>query len=101
MVSKPKKGDACNHCGLCCMVSPCKLANELLDCRVGPCIALEKEGNMCGLTKRPAWYLYKEQVPLDEQKDVADIFSHLLGIGKGCDSEDSPFEELFNHEPLR
>ena len=70
---------------------------------VGPCIALEKEGeNMsCGLVKRPAWHLFKKQVPLDEQKEVADIFSLLLGIGKGCDSEDSPFEELFNHESLR
>jgi hypothetical protein len=92
--AKPKKGDPCNHCGLCCVVSPCELARELLDCRVGPCIALEGK-NLCGLTIRPAWYVYKKQVPLDEQKKVAEVFSRLLGIGQGCDSEDSPFDKEF------
>lgn len=92
----PKFGEPCNGCGMCCQQMPCGLAAELLNCTEGPCVALElHEGRtMCGLVVRPAYYLSHIAGFADPElkdavsKAASELFSQMLGIGKGCCSSD-------------
>lgn len=90
MILKPKLHEPCNGCGMCCTVEPCQLAREMLDCTVGPCIAMEfdSEKYICGLVKRPAWYMFKEDRPESETGPISVMFANALGIGRGCDADD-------------
>ena len=99
---KPSYGLACNGCGYCCTVAPCKLASEYLDCRVGPCIALESNDgkSMCGLVRNPLGYLYRKVHPetdisilhapqlIEHGADLSAQIAAALGVGRGCDSDD-------------
>lgn len=100
-LAKPAYGLACNSCGYCCDVEPCKLAQEFLHCETGPCVALEvHEGKTrCGLVRNPLGYLFKAAHPqadvplLDtpeglEGHQLSVEFATALGLGKGCDAED-------------
>jgi hypothetical protein len=98
MIGKPKFGDKCNGCGVCCIIEPCLLANEALDCYEGPCAALEQQEDgsyACGLVKRPAWYMFNEDVPSEQTKDISEFFATALGIGKGCDASDEGIPSYF------
>ena len=88
VVNKPSLGDSCNHCGMCCIMQPCLLAQEVLNCHSGPCIALEdKDGKkLCGLVMRPAWYMFGEERSESETANVSVLFANALGLGCGCDS---------------
>lgn len=101
-LQKPKLGEACNGCGYCCSVEPCRLAQEFLHCMTGPCIAMEvRDGRaLCGLVRNPLGYLFKAIHP-DSDVPVLDAppdnehgyqlsveFAAALGLGKGCDAED-------------
>lgn len=109
---KPKFGQACNGCGYCCSVQPCLLARELLNCHVGPCVALEVQETRhgCGLVRNPLAYLFKAanpgvDVPLLDPAPESEAAHHLsgqiaatLGIGMGCDSDDDlPSLDAWNH----
>lgn len=99
---KPKFGEACNGCGYCCTTEPCMLAQEFLNCRNGPCVALEsRDGRtFCGLVRNPLGYLYSavhplEKVPLldpapelEEGFQLSTKFAAALGFGMGCDADD-------------
>lgn len=99
---KPKYGLACNGCGYCCTVEPCDLANEYLDCRIGPCIALESSDGKsgCGLVRNPLGYLYRKVHPatdtsilrdpklIEHGADLSAQIAAALGAGRGCDSVD-------------
>jgi len=101
---KPALGQACNGCGYCCTVQPCRLAEELLNCHVGPCIALEHEDGRtyCGLVRRPLVHLFKAQrpditltpeeanAPSPVGDEIATDVAKALGVGRGCDADD-PF----------
>lgn len=83
-------------------MEPCALAQELLRCVHGPCVALEiAEGRaICGLVRNPLGYLYKATHPdedvavLEAAPDVRAGYqlsvdlAAALGIGKGCDADD-------------
>lgn len=100
---KPQFGQSCNGCGYCCTAQPCALAEEFLNCTIGPCVALEKQGEKltCGLVRSPLAYLFKATPPEYEVPLVDDgvnapgareLSAHLaqaLGVGKGCDADDS------------
>ena len=88
--AKPRYGQPCNGCGLCCAMEPCQLARELLDCHAGPCTALEHdaERTFCGLVRRPAHYLFNETVPAADTAPVSVLFAGMLGLGHGCDADD-------------
>ena len=90
MPSKPKIGAPCNGCGMCCTVQPCALAVVFLDCTEGPCIALELDGEkmVCGLVKRPAWYMFGEDRSVSETGRLSVLYAQALGIGRGCDADD-------------
>lgn len=90
MIEKPRFGAPCNGCGMCCTVQPCKLAQEFLSCTVGPCVALESEGErkVCGLVKRPAWYMFGEDIPEKDTGWFSVMLANALGIGMGCDADD-------------
>ena len=91
MLEKPKTGQPCNRCGLCCTIEPCKLAREFLHCTIGPCVALEADKDdrkTCGLLTRPAWYMLGEVAPECETGRLSVLLAYAIGVGRGCDSSD-------------
>lgn len=90
VLEKPKFGKECNSCGFCCIAQPCQLSIEIIGNLPGPCRALEKDGDkrVCGLVKRPAWYMFKEDVHDNTTEYLSNLYSMALGIGIGCDSDD-------------
>lgn len=90
LLPKPRFGAPCNGCGMCCIAEPCLLARETLGATIGPCPALESEGDkrVCGLVKRPAWHIFKESAPEHDTAWLSSLFAQALGVGKGCDAED-------------
>lgn len=56
--AKPREGDPCNGCGVCCMASPCPLADLYVPgAREGaPCPAIVWDGGLarCGLVVAPS-----------------------------------------------
>ena len=91
ILPKPRKGDNCNGCGMCCTVEPCGLARELLQCREGPCVALEREAGrtFCGLVRRPVHYPLNQDAPPSATGALQVHLASMLGIGRGCDSDDA------------
>lgn len=89
---KPKIGEPCNRCGLCCSLTTCadgayvlKLVEEYGDPVTGPCPALVKNKNgtfSCGIVLKPKKYLKKSK----HTKDVlSKNFALLIRIGQRCD----------------
>jgi hypothetical protein len=78
------KTEACNGCGLCCMLTPCPPAKQLFgfDARQG-CPALEwTDGRfVCGLLNSRNDWIGKRLFPTPEQIKSA------IGAGKGCDCD--------------
>lgn len=66
------------------------LAQEMLNCTTGPCIAMESDGDkkVCGLIKRPAWYMFGEDQPESQTGHLSVMFANALGVGRGCDAHD-------------
>ncbi len=88
---KPKLGESCNGCGLCCLAEPCHLAVEILGKDDGICPALEYDDGRyyCGIVRRPAWYMFGENAPESETAPLSVLFATAIGFGKGCDSENA------------
>lgn len=87
---KPSPGQPCNGCGYCCREAPCLLAQEVLNCRQGPCVALEYEDARayCGLVRHPARHMFSQEVPPGETARLSVLFASMLGLGQGCDADD-------------
>ena len=68
--TKPKKGEACNHCGYCCLTEVCVVGQQLGGGMYGPCKLLKTEGDkhMCSLADTPT-------------------MKELIGMGTGCCAE--------------
>lgn len=106
---KPQYGLPCNGCGYCCTVEPCGLAKEYLDCRTGPCIALESSDGKsgCGLVRNPLGYLYRKVHPgteaailhdpklIERGAELSDQIASALGVGRGCDSDDDEHSAIW------
>jgi hypothetical protein len=71
---KPRHGDPCNRCGLCCYASLCDVARAIHGDRRGPCPELQwdADGSRCGLIERST----------GEAREDAKL---LLNSGGGCD----------------
>lgn len=90
-------GNECNGCGLCCLVKPCKIAEEHLGVSVGPCPALEWEGgrSFCGMVRRPTYHLARAlglpwpgHTVSRADEVLGGRIAVALGVGMGCDAWD-------------
>jgi hypothetical protein len=71
---KPRHGDPCNRCGLCCYAALCDVAKLIHGNRAGPCPELQWDagGSRCGLIERST----------GEAREDAKL---LINSGNGCD----------------
>lgn len=103
MITKPKIGEPCNHCGLCCLSQVCRngafvlgLVHRLGDTVDGPCPAVVKNPDgtyYCGIVLNPNKYIKNKTYPA---KVKASSFAFLIGANTGCDElleDDAPEEE--------
>jgi len=90
-ITKPKIGQACNGCGICCKIQVCKngafilnLVEKLGDTVPGPCPALTVNNGMyqCGIILNPNKYIKHKNYPA---KVLAKHFAAVIGAGDGCD----------------
>lgn len=91
-MQKPKIGEPCNGCGLCCLSRVCKngayalrLVSRLGDDAEGPCPAVIKcaDGTYaCDIVINPNKYLKDKTYPA---KVKSRNFAFLIGSGTGCD----------------
>lgn len=76
---KPKFGEACNGCGLCCIMEVC-VAGKIVfgDAAEGPCPALIRQGDKwrCGI------------ILMEKAARLEPITANTLGIGCGCSMTD-------------
>ena len=100
---KPKIGEPCNNCGICCMSQVCGngsfvmgLVDELGKRADGRCPALieaDKGKYMCDIVRNPTKYIKHSKYPASV---LSRNFAHLIGSGIGCDElldDDSESEE--------
>jgi len=87
---KPRLGDACNGCGVCCAMIPCQISVDIIGVNSGRCQALEVENGRahCGIVRRPAYYMFGENVNDETSAKISVLFASALGFGVGCDAED-------------
>src|SRR6266404_1033541 len=84
---KPPHGAPCNQCGLCCVATKCDLGKRLFGSAVGPCPALEPDGEekyRCGV------------IAATTDKKLHDAALIILRVGEGCDARFNG--EWINHE---
>lgn len=90
---KPKHGQPCNSCGLCCVATLCPLAQHLFKREQGPCPALSYESgkSICGVVANPMKHAMGAALRngIEATRSAA---LHLIGSGTGCDAR-------FNGEP--
>lgn len=95
---KPKIGEKCNGCGLCCMMQVCmngayvqRLVNALGETIPGPCPALVRNNDgsyACGIVLQPKKYIKGSKYP---EEVLRKNFAHMIGASRGCD-------ELMEHD---
>ena len=90
---KPRHGQPCNNCGMCCVATLCPLARRLFGRELGPCPALLGDfgSSKCGVVADPAQYDPGGAMLLG-QRTAAAAAAFLIGTGTGCDVR-------FNGEP--
>lgn len=104
MIEKPKIGEPCNYCGLCCQIQVCKngayvqkLVSSLGETVPGPCPALVEKHDgtyRCGIVENPNKYIKGSKYPA---KVLSKHFANLIGAGAGCDEigyDEDPEEEI-------
>ena len=94
LLPKPRRGEACNGCGLCCALELCDLAVNLFgEAQSAPCPALEYEGGRawCGMVRSPAKHMkLKFSLPEEFEYELSTGIEQILHIGKGCGMDDLP-----------
>ncbi len=93
---KPKFGQPCNGCGICCLAEPCPLAHVYLWQFRGSCRALvwqaEQQRYACGMLLYPERFV--RLLPARLAPYLKPWFARRIAAGVGCDSSD----ELLLHE---
>jgi hypothetical protein len=84
---KPRHGEPCNSCGLCCRATLCPLGQWVFRQHLGPCPALRvTDGkSSCGLVAEPARHALQVVLKNGAQK-ASEAALHLIGSGHGCDA---------------
>ena len=87
--TKPKTGQPCNGCGVCCAVEPCPVAMLFLLQRRGRCHALQWQAAdgryACGMVVAPGDYL--RWLPIRMKPWASRWFARRIAAGLGCDSD--------------
>lgn len=78
-LTKPRRGEPCNGCGLCCSIEVCAIGEKIFG-DVSPCPALKYAD---GRT-----YCELVLMEKDENPRLPFMVHKALGIGKGCCSDD-------------
>jgi hypothetical protein len=102
-LKKPKIGEKCNGCGICCVAQVCRngayllgLVDNLGETISGPCPAIARKPNgeiRCGVVLNPNKYIRGNKYPA---RVLSKHFASLIGVGTGCDEllpDDTPEEE--------
>lgn len=100
-MKKPKIGELCNGCGLCCRSRVCAngsytlgLVRELGETADGPCPAIVVDDNgavQCGIIINPKKYIKDNKYSAEV---LSRNFAKAVGAGIGCDElGDNPTEE--------
>jgi hypothetical protein len=89
-LAKPRFGDPCNGCGLCCLRSQCGVSEFLFGER-DQCPALVDDGGRfsCGLVSRTAEFIAGR--PVDE---LSEAMTLAIGVVGYCDAVDSLVDNL-------
>lgn len=86
---KPRIGEACNGCGVCCALETCPLGRVRFLRRQGPCPALHWQAlearYACGLVVMPAEYM--RWLPSPWQAMAARFAARSIAAGRGCDCD--------------
>jgi len=89
---KPREGDACNGCGVCCALETCPAARLRFLRKAGPCPALEWSAAAahyrCGLLINPGKYL--RWLPRQAEKLASHLLARSIAAGRGCDCSAEP-----------
>lgn len=96
LAEKPKYGDPCNRCGLCCWAAQCDLSMHVFGKRIGPCPALEKaeDGKMaCGIVTHPQNYIPVRFLMTHGADTISKSAALLVRAGDGCDARFNGEEE--------
>ncbi len=96
-LEKPRFGQPCNGCGICCRLQRCHFGVEIFGAG-DACPALEDGGHRtwCGVLRNPENYLGVAAVTMS-RKDLGRFqvaFASALAIGSGCDSSDEAVAEV-------
>jgi hypothetical protein len=87
--AKPRPGQPCNGCGVCCVVETCPVGRIAFLKKRGPCPALawqdEAGRYLCGLVQAPAAYL--SWLPVRFNNVVGRLILRSIAAGSGCDCE--------------
>ncbi|MDH3210563.1 MAG: hypothetical protein OEM00_01980 [Burkholderiaceae bacterium] len=93
---KPGWGEACNGCGVCCLLQPCPVGVLVSRRRHGACTALvwqQAEGRyLCGILATPR--RYTGLVWPWAQKVAARLTRRMISAGRGCDCDVEPEAEV-------
>lgn len=101
MLEKPKIGEPCNGCGICCQIQICRngafvlqLVSTLGETVKGPCPALvpKADGSFtCGIVLHPKKYIKHSHYP---ERILQKHFAVLIGANTGCDELGKEYDEL-------
>jgi Fe-S-cluster-containing hydrogenase component 2 len=88
MTEKPRYGDPCNGCGACCQAAPCPLGQIRFQQQIGPCPAIELDGEKvtCGLVANPIAYNMAAVLKFGHT-EVSAAAAILVGANQGCDTQ--------------
>lgn len=82
-IDKPKYGEKCNKCGLCCLVEPCPVSAVLFNQPQCPALEQHDKTLQCGLMIDPRKYI--TTMSPDESGWVSQLFNALIGGNTYCD----------------
>jgi len=96
---KPRHGEPCNRCGLCCMATLCALGQHVFQRHEwpGPCPGLRKDGDgsySCNVANEPLQYA---RDPLADGYALRHAALTIIGAGDGCDAR---FNGEWRNEPF-
>ena len=85
--AKPREGQPCNGCGVCCALETCPAGRLRFLQKAGPCPALvwsdQASRYHCDLMLDPGKYL--GFLPKKAEKLASGVMGRWIAAGKGCD----------------